>query len=99
MKKNLHFLIGFLSLSSRNYNYLTRLHCLAAPEKQLYKLFIKQRRGQIFSENFKDYLHEACLRYAENREHMTVPHLQNNNLQGKIKEYAFQRALFFNVKD
>lgn len=93
MKENLHFLIGFLSLSSRNYNCLTRLHCLAAPKKQLYKLFIKQSGGQNFSENFKDYLHEACLRCAENTEHMTVPHLQNNNVQGKIKEYAFQRAL------
>lgn len=93
MKENLHFLIGFLSLSSRDYNYLTRLHCLAAPKKPLYKLFIKQSGGQNFSENFKDYLHEACLRCAENIEHMTVPHLQNNNLQGRIKEYEFQRAL------
>jgi hypothetical protein len=41
MKKNLHFLIGFFSLSTRNYNYLTKLHCLAPPKKQLYNLFIR----------------------------------------------------------
>lgn len=31
-KKNLHFVIGFLSLSTRNCNYLTRLYYLAAPK-------------------------------------------------------------------
>lgn len=41
MKKNLRFLIGFLSLCARNCNYLSRLYCLAAPEKQSYNLFIR----------------------------------------------------------
>lgn len=62
MKKNLHFLIGFLSLGTRNCNSLTRLSCSAAPEKQLYNLFIRQGVGQGFSVNSMDYLNRDCLK-------------------------------------
>lgn len=35
MKKNLNFLIGFLSLSTRNYDYLTRLYYLGRPQEAI----------------------------------------------------------------